>query len=379
MASSFNTLAGMRAQITTPLLLLSLLAINTEAFHVSPLPLSSPPAFAKLPASAGRVVKANFARSVRAVGSFIPETNPDARVASTKDAPVLQDPIILEDPTTKERVTVRMDGAHVQSYMTPDYDVFFTRPDAVFDGSKPVSGGVPICWPQFGPGDMQQHGFARNLKWECTDVRAERPGGMTALSWSRNTQRAVYELIHTKETLKMWDSRFQARYQVELSGGSLNLELRVHNKGVEPLTFTGALHTYFSVDDLEKLQIKGPFKGKKYLDKTCDPVEEKEETEGAVKIDGFTERVYQDVAGKVTIEDGDKSVVLRCSEEWSDLAIWNPYGEEKMGYKGFVCVEHGVIATPVTVQPDDIWVATVSITPTRNGLPAWTAAQQESK
>jgi hypothetical protein len=40
------------------------------------------------------------------------------------------------------------------------------RPDAVFDKSKPISGGIPHCFPQFGPGVMQQHGFARNLDWE---------------------------------------------------------------------------------------------------------------------------------------------------------------------------------------------------------------------
>jgi hypothetical protein len=43
--------------------------------------------------------------------------------------------------------------------------VLYVRPDAVFDGSKPISGGVPHCFPQFGPGAMQQHGFARNLTW----------------------------------------------------------------------------------------------------------------------------------------------------------------------------------------------------------------------
>jgi len=48
-----------------------------------------------------------------------------------------------------------------------------TASGQVFDGSKPIYGGVPICWPQFGPGDIQQHGFARNLKWECVDVNSE--------------------------------------------------------------------------------------------------------------------------------------------------------------------------------------------------------------
>lgn len=31
--------------------------------------------------------------------------------------------------------------------------------------SKPISGGIPHCFPQFGPGEMQQHGFGRNLDW----------------------------------------------------------------------------------------------------------------------------------------------------------------------------------------------------------------------
>jgi len=40
-------------------------------------------------------------------------------------------------------------------------EVLFVRPDAVFDRTKPISGGIPLCFPQFGPGKMQQHGFAR--------------------------------------------------------------------------------------------------------------------------------------------------------------------------------------------------------------------------
>ncbi|RRT75041.1 hypothetical protein B296_00011047 [Ensete ventricosum] len=35
-------------------------------------------------------------------------------------------------------------------------DLLFVRPDAVFNGKKPISGGIPHCFPQFGPGPIQQ-------------------------------------------------------------------------------------------------------------------------------------------------------------------------------------------------------------------------------
>ena len=35
-------------------------------------------------------------------------------------------------------------------------DRLYVRPDAKFDGSKPISGGIPHCWPQFGPSDVMQ-------------------------------------------------------------------------------------------------------------------------------------------------------------------------------------------------------------------------------
>ena len=35
-------------------------------------------------------------------------------------------------------------------------DRLYVRPDAKFDGSKPISGGIPHCWPQFGPSDSMQ-------------------------------------------------------------------------------------------------------------------------------------------------------------------------------------------------------------------------------
>lgn len=43
-------------------------------------------------------------------------------------------------------------GGVVTSWVKDGRDVLYVRPDAVFDKSKPISGGIPHCWPQFGPG-----------------------------------------------------------------------------------------------------------------------------------------------------------------------------------------------------------------------------------
>lgn len=47
-------------------------------------------------------------------------------------------------------------GAVISWKMASGDEVLYTRPDAKFDKSKPISGGIPHCFPQFGPGAIQQ-------------------------------------------------------------------------------------------------------------------------------------------------------------------------------------------------------------------------------
>ena len=192
--------------------------------------------------------------------SFLPPKDL-TNFAQDLDHPVLKDPTVLVDRQTQEKVVINHSGAQVMSYMSGGQDVFAIRPDAVLDGSKPIAGGVPICFPQFGPGPIQQHGFVRNMKWECLDAREESASGSRGFSYSRNNARAVYELTSTKETLSMWPHKFSCQYVVDLSAGNLKLELRVINYGDTNLTFTAALHTYFAVEDIDKARILGEFKG----------------------------------------------------------------------------------------------------------------------
>lgn len=80
-----------------------------------------------------------------------------------------------------------------------DYDYLFVRPDAKMDGSKPISGGLPHCFPQFGPGEIQQHGFGRNLEWDVVDT--------TDASVSM-------KLVNNDETMAMWPHPFECVYKV---------------------------------------------------------------------------------------------------------------------------------------------------------------------
>ena len=47
-----------------------------------------------------------------------------------------------------------------------------------------------------------------------------------------------------------------AKHGIEATG-TITLQLRVENKGWQPLEFTCALHTYFAVDDIDTCSISG--------------------------------------------------------------------------------------------------------------------------
>jgi len=37
-----------------------------------------------------------------------------------------------------------------------------------------------------------------------------------------------------------------------------------------------------------------------------------------------------------------------------DVVLWNPYGNDDMGYKNFICIENGVIEKPVTLKGGEV-------------------------
>lgn len=123
------------------------------------------------------------------------------------------------------------------------------------------SGGIPMCFPQFGPGKMQQHGFARNSTWTIVstsaDVQPDYPEPAVLLELSDNAY-----------TRGMWDCAFRMSYEVTLRRGGLKVELRVRNTDSKEWDFTAALHSYIGVLDAANpaVSVLG-MQGKTFLDK----------------------------------------------------------------------------------------------------------------
>ncbi|GLU19874.1 hypothetical protein SLE2022_360970 [Rubroshorea leprosula] len=237
-------------------------------------------------------------------------------------------------------------GGCVTSWKIPSgRDLLFVRPDAVFNKKKPISGGIPHCFPQFGPGPIQQHGFARNMDWSLIDSENVEGNPVVTL-----------ELKDGPYSRSMWDFSFQAIYKVLLNGKSISTELSITNTDNKPFSFNAALHTYFHAS-VTGASVRG-LKGCKTLNKDPDP---KNPTEGVEERDvvtfpGFVECIYLDTPDELHLDNGLGDVISITNTNWSDAVLWNPHLQMEASYRDFVCVENAKIGT-VQLDPQKTWTA----------------------
>ena len=155
------------------------------------------------------------------------------------------------------KAIVRTYGCNAFTYITKDgIEILGKRADAVLDDSKPYAGGAPHCFPQFGPGALAQHGFARGMKF-IPEERAKK------LSFDR----MIFKLEPTEETEAVWNYDFEYRVDVTLRENSLEWDVILLNKGDKPYECTLGLHTYYDISSLSNVQISGPFSGATVVDK----------------------------------------------------------------------------------------------------------------
>jgi glucose-6-phosphate 1-epimerase len=235
-------------------------------------------------------------------------------------------------------------GGNVFTYVTKDgIEVMGTRKDASGGGnggddSKPYAGGAPHCFPQFGPGELMQHGFARGMKF----VPEERAKKMSF-------DRMIFKLVPTEETLKVWDHHFEYRFDITLRADCLEWDLIIKNEGDKPFDITLGMHNYFDISSLKNVRIEGPFTGKTTVDRNNGGAEGKGDSD-SIEITTPTDMMFVDCQGPISIIDTGKGTKTTIEAKgFPDRCIWSPHGNEAMGFDKFICVEPVASAKAVTI------------------------------
>lgn len=148
---------------------------------------------------------------------------------------------------------------------------------------------------QFGPGAIQQHGFARNVNWAVE---------------SQTETSAVLSLVPNDYTKAMWDKEFKCTFTVTLESDQLVTKMNVDNVSEsESFDFQAALHSYFTVSSIDNLEISGSFKGKEFLNKMVNGGEMQTEERDAITISEEYDRVYKGVNDPVLNDKGTGKAV----------------------------------------------------------------------
>jgi D-hexose-6-phosphate mutarotase len=235
---------------------------------------------------------------------------------------------------------VYLQGAHVAHFQPKgERPVLWMSAASRFEAGKAIRGGVPICFPWFGPKagapDAPLHGFARILPWALGSVTREADGRL----------RAVLDLTAEAAARGGFPRELALSLAVTV-GRSLRMELTTRNVDSAPATFEAALHSYFAVSDVRQVRVHG-LEGAAFVDKTAALA--RRPPEGApLALAAETDRVYLGAKGTVTIEDpgGRRRIVIAKSGS-ATTVVWNPwvakarampdFGDEE--WTGMLCVE----------------------------------------
>ncbi len=262
--------------------------------------------------------------------------------------------IAVDVKTPFSTASIALQGAHVMTWQPRGQKpVIWLSKAAKFAPGKSIRGGVPLCWPWFGPHASETsypgHGFARTIPWLLLDAR-QLPDGRVRLE---------FEPVMNDASCAMWPHPSLAKNIVTV-GQELEVELTTTNTGHTPFTLGQALHTYFEIGAIDRVEIAG-LAGCSYIDKVDGGKRKKQK--GVVTFAGETDRVYLGTSGCCGIVDPVlKRTLLITSTGSRSTVVWNPGKEKaakmgdfgKQGEDRMVCVETANAADDaITLAPGE--------------------------
>merc|ERR1712093_137001 len=279
-------------------------------------------------------------------------TDVDIDPTRTTMASVDEHAVRIHGPGGAE-ATIAFLGATVSSFIPEDGEErFFKSSKSPLSGPKAIRGGIPICWPVFGPAPKEppyeklaQHGFARSFRWEY--VQGDDPAV------------AVFTLESNADIKKMYEPEFKLKYTVQLTAGDV-LECRLD----------------VTIDDA--------LTGLTYKDKTLNYQESEEERKSVNFVDEV-DRIYANAPKSFVAKYGSSQVGVKIeTTNLGELVTWNPSASKNAtmadiqedGWKRFVCLEPGHVRDFYELAPGQTWQGSERIVAlsSRLSLPANNAA-----
>lgn len=263
--------------------------------------------------------------------------------------------IVIEVNTAFSSATIALQGAHLLTWQpVGQKPVIWLSSEAKFAPGKSIRGGVPLCWPWFGPHATEaaypSHGFARTIPWLLVDAW-RLPDGRVRLE---------FEPVMNDAACAQWPHPSLVK-NIVIVGQELEVELATTNTGHAAFQLGQALHTYFQIGDIRQVSVAG-LEGCTYIDKVAGGKRKKQK--GAVTFGGETDRIYLGTAGCCGIIDPVmKRTILITSTGSRSTVVWNPWKEKaarmgdfgktggKPGEERMVCVETANAADDVITLP----------------------------
>lgn len=259
----------------------------------------------------------------------------------------------LQIRTELASATVYLHGAHVTEFTPAGAEpLLFVSEKSAYQTGRPIRGGVPVCWPWFGPKSddpsAPMHGFARLQQWALESVKTL-DGGEVEIAMV---------LLPSDLSRRSFPYDFKLEHRIRI-GPTLTMSLITHNTDAQPFVIHEALHTYLKVGDVRRVGVHG-LQGFAYTDKTRNQARFTED-QPVITIASETDRHYLGTDNATLVDDPSMGRKIRIDKRGSrSTVVWNPwiakaaampdFGDDE--WPGMLCVETAnACDDAVTVAP----------------------------
>lgn len=258
--------------------------------------------------------------------------------------------ILFDLDTAALSATFSLQGAQLLSLQRAGQaPLLWLSERALFAPGRAIRGGIPFCWPWFGPAPAGSgkpaHGFARSVPWRLTSLMAEEGAWVVRFQLSDNA-----------DTRALWPHSFEASLTYQL-GSSLRVDFCVVNLDPTPFSMSYAFHSYFPVSDIRQVEVAG-LDGCRYIDQLRGM--QYLQQQGALRFDGECDRIYLDAGGEYLLRDplAGRELLIQ-TEHCASAVVWNPWQDkaarladmDDSAFQNMLCIECGNVADNRIVVP----------------------------